>query len=52
MVHSVKNTEKYSFAVVAGGGGSSRECGTDAAVHFDKEPLDHTLVAVADGAVL
>jgi len=36
-----KNTEKYSFAAVAGGEGSSRDCGTDAAVHFDKEPLDY-----------
>src|SRR5947207_15720961 len=31
LVHSVKNTEKYSFAAVAGGEGSSRDCGTDAA---------------------
>jgi hypothetical protein len=41
LVHSVKNPEKYSFAAVAGGEGSFRDCGTDAAVHFDKAPLDH-----------
>jgi hypothetical protein len=52
LVHSVKNTEKYSFAAVAGGEGSSRDCGTDAAVHFDKKSCWITLVAVADGTVL
>src|SRR6266403_5249959 len=36
-----KTLKSIRSQAVAGGEGSSRDCGTNAAVHFDKEPLDH-----------